>query len=98
MKILDENAWNLEGFFPSNEKTINQDVNSVDRLEKLRTFLSSKRIPFQEKIEENHCRIVLIENGLVEIHSPYTSDDVSGSNELVLSRVKLFLKQFVDWF
>ena len=99
LKILDRNPSllsNKDPFQPSNSISDNQDVSSSDRLEKIRTFLSSKRIPFQEKLEENNSITLLIQNGIVQINAPYTNETISGTNEIVLSRIKLLLKQIIN--
>jgi len=81
---------------PSNSISDHPDVSISDRLEKLRTFLSSKRIPFQEKLEENNTVTLLIQNGIVQINAPYTYQTITGTNEIVLSRIKLLLKQIIN--
>jgi hypothetical protein len=99
LKILDRNPSlqsNKDPFQPSNSISDNQDGSICDRLEKLRTFLSSKRIPFQEKLEENNSITLLIQNGIVQINPPYTNETISGTNEIVLSRIKLLLKQIIN--
>jgi hypothetical protein len=98
LKILDRNTSsqsNKDPFLPSNSISDNPDVSISDRLEKLRTFLSSKRIPFQEKLEENNSVTLLIQNGIVQINAPYTYQTITGTNEIVLSRIKLLLKQII---
>lgn len=79
---------------PSNEQrdpnaTVGNDLNSI------RSFLSSKRIPFQERIEENESVTLLIQNGIVQICAPYRPENISGTNEIVLSRIKQLLKAIV---
>jgi hypothetical protein len=99
LKILDRNTSsqsNKDPFLPSNSISDNPDVSISDRLEKLRTFLSSKRIPFQEKLEENNSVTLLIQNGIVQINAPYTYQTITGTNEIVLSRIKLLLKQIIN--
>ncbi len=99
MKILEQNTSlqsNKDPFLSSNLTANNSDVSIDDRLEKLRTFLSSKRIPFQEKVEENNSITFLIQNGIVQINAPYTHQTISGTNEIVLSRIKFLLKQIIN--
>lgn len=99
LKILDRNPScqsNKDPFVPLNSTSDNQDASFIDRLEKLRTFLSSKRIPFQEKVEENNSITLLIQNGIVQINAPYTHQTISGTNEIVLSRIKFLLKQIIN--
>ncbi|CAF1219520.1 unnamed protein product [Rotaria magnacalcarata] len=99
--ILDRNQSqqsHRDPFLPSNATTTatNQDESIRDRLGKIRKFLSSKRIPFQEKLEENNSITLLIQNGIVQINAPYTHENISGTNEIVLSRIKLLLKQIIN--
>jgi hypothetical protein len=99
LKILDRNTSSLSNkdpFLPSNPISDNPYVSFSDRLEKIRTFLSSKRIPFQEKVEENNSITLLIQNGIVQINAPYTDQTISGTNEIVLSRIKSLLKQIIN--
>jgi len=99
LKILDRNTSsqsNKDPFLSSNPISDNSDVSFSDRLEKIRTFLSSKRIPFQEKVEENNSITLLIQNGIVQINAPYTDQTISGTNEIVLSRIKSLLKQIIN--
>jgi hypothetical protein len=99
LKILDRNTSsqsNKDPFLPSNPISDNSDASFSDRLEKIRTFLSSKRIPFQEKVEENNSITLLIQNGIVQINAPYTDQTISGTNEIVLSRIKSLLKQIIN--
>ncbi|CAF2389026.1 unnamed protein product [Rotaria sp. Silwood2] len=99
LKILDRNIShqaNKDPFLPSNSTTDNQDESIGDRLGKIRRFLSSKRIPFQEKFEENNSITILIQNGIVQINAPYTYENILGTNEIVLSRIKLLLKQIIN--
>ena len=85
----------VDPFLPSNIEENNADQTFGDRLEKLRTYLTSKRIPFREKVEENNSITLLIQNGIVQINSPYTHQTISGTNEIVLSRIKFLLKQIL---
>ncbi|CAF3667265.1 unnamed protein product [Rotaria socialis] len=101
--ILDRNQSqqsHRDPFLPSNAITTtiatNHDESIRDRLGNIRKFLSSKRIPFQEKLEENNSITLLIQNGIVQINAPYTPENISGTNEIVLSRIKLLLKQIVN--
>jgi hypothetical protein len=98
LKILDRTSSqsNNDPFVSATPISDNQDVSISDRLGKLRTFLSSKRIPFQEKLEENNSITLLIQNGIVQINAPYTNQTISGTNEIVLSRIKLLLKQIIN--
>ena len=99
LKILDRNPSsqsNKDPFLPVNSTTDYSDTSTIDRLDKLRTFLSSKRIPFQEKIEENNSITLLIQNGIVQINAPYTHQTISGTNEIVLSRIKVLLKPVIN--
>ncbi|CAF1050699.1 unnamed protein product [Rotaria sordida] len=99
LKILDRNIshqLNKDPFLPSNSTIDNQDESICDRLGKIRKFLSSKRIPFQEKLEENNSITLLIQNGIVQINSPYKHENISGTNEIVLSRIKLLFKQIIN--
>jgi hypothetical protein len=98
LKILDRTSSqsNNDPFVSATPISDNQDVSISDRLGKLRTFLSSKRIPFQEKVEENNSITLLIQNGIVQINAPYTNQTISGTNEIVLSRIKLLLKQIIN--
>ncbi|CAF1301645.1 unnamed protein product [Rotaria sordida] len=99
LKILDRNIshqLNKDPFLPSNSTIDNQDESICDRLGKNRKFLSSKRIPFQEKLEENNSITLLIQNGIVQINSPYKHENISGTNEIVLSRIKLLFKQIIN--
>jgi hypothetical protein len=99
IKLVDRNPSsdsNPDPFLPSNSISDNPDISISDRLEKLRAFLSSKRIPFQEKLEENNSLTFLIQNGIVQIKSPYTPQTISGTNEIVLSRIKVLLKQIIN--
>ncbi|CAF0923133.1 unnamed protein product [Didymodactylos carnosus] len=72
--------------------TINADAIS-ERLNKVRTYLTSKRIPFQEKTENQLISLVI--HNVVNILPPYTSESVIGTNEIVLSRIKNIIKQIV---
>jgi hypothetical protein len=98
LKILDRTSSqsNNDPFISSTPISDNHDVSISDRLGKLRTFLSSKRIPFQEKVEDNNSITLLIQNGIVQINAPYTNQTISGTNEIVLSRIKLLLKQIIN--
>ncbi|CAF1320769.1 unnamed protein product [Adineta steineri] len=99
LKILDRNTslqTYKDPFQSSNVISNEPDDSSSDRLEKIRTFLSSKRIPFKEKLEENNSITLLIQNGIVQINAPYTNETISGTNEIVLSRIKLLLKQIIN--
>jgi hypothetical protein len=98
LKVLDRTSSqsNNDPFVSSTPISDNQDVSIPDRLGKLRTFLSSKRIPFQEKVEDNNSITLLIQNGIVQINAPYTNQTISGTNEIVLSRIKLLLKQIIN--
>lgn len=97
VKILDRSSPSSTGKDPFCSSSPTSTSNSADpsistRLDALRQFLSSKRIPFEEKLEENQNVTLFIQNGLVRIVSPYTSDSISGTNEIVLSRLKFLLK------
>ena len=97
LKILDRNPVKLvDPFVVSNSSVTNSEEFESDRREQLRTFLSSKRIPFQEKLEENNSVTFLIQNGLVQIIAPYTNQTISGTNEIVLSRMKFLLKPILN--
>jgi hypothetical protein len=102
LKILDRNPSsqsNKDPFAPSKsspDKQTDHDSSISDRLDKIRSFLSSKRIPFQEKLEENNSMTLLIQNGIIQIGSPYTHQSISGTNEIVLSRIKQLLKQIIN--
>lgn len=96
LKIVDRSLPPMvDPFLSSNVESTNADPSMVDRLEKLRSYLTSKRIPFGEKVEENHSITLLIQNGIVQINSPYTHQTISGTNEIVLSRMKFLLKQIL---
>jgi hypothetical protein len=98
LKILDRTSSqsNNDPFVSSTPISDNHDASISDPLGKLRTFLSSKRIPFQEKVEDNNSITLLIQNGIVQINAPYTNQTISGTNEIVLSRIKLLLKQIIN--
>lgn len=93
LKIVDRSLpAMIDPFVLSN---VQSNIVDQDRLEKLRSYLRSKRIPFQEKVEENNSISLLIQNGIVQINSPYTHQTISGTNEIVLSRMKFLLKQIL---
>ena len=83
-------------FQPSTSIPINAGESASNRLEDLRRFLSSKRIPFQEKQEDNQSITLVIQNGIVQINAPYTSQTIVGTNEIVLSRMKFLLKPILN--
>lgn len=97
LKILEHSLPSInDPFFSSTVESTETDQLGSDRLDKVRMYLSSKRIPFQEKFEENQTITLLIQNGIVQIKSPYTSQTISGTNEIVLSRIKFLLKQIIN--
>jgi hypothetical protein len=53
--------------FVTSDDLVQQASSVIDRLIKIRSFLSSKRIPFQEKAEPNGVVVLLIHNGVVQI-------------------------------
>ncbi|UJR13319.1 hypothetical protein I4U23_000337 [Adineta vaga] len=98
LKILDRNSSDQsfkDPFQPTTSISIQNDESVSTRLDNLRSFLSSKRIPYQEKQEDNQRITLLIQNGLVQINAPYTSETIIGTNEIVLSRIKFLLKQIL---
>ncbi|CAF1271902.1 unnamed protein product [Adineta ricciae] len=99
LKVLDRSS-SLQSFKdpfqPSTTIPTNAGESASTRLEDLRQFLSSKRIPFQEKQEDNQSITLVIQNGIVQINAPYTSQTIIGTNEIVLSRMKFLLKSILD--
>lgn len=79
---------------PFAEKIPSEEIDSScsDRLEKIRLFLRSKRIPFEEKRDKNDMIDLFIQNGIVQIKSPYDLSSIVGTNEIVLGRMKTLLK------
>jgi hypothetical protein len=73
------------------------DRTSCDaRMNKLRSFLSSKRIPFDEKLDESKSIVFSIQNGLVHIAQPYRLENLTGTNEIVLSRLQQLLRSILN--
>ena len=96
MKIVDRQSRSFVDPFVPAKCPMDDDGQTGSRLEKIRSFLSSKRIPFEEKLDESAAIELFIQNGIVQIRSPYQLSSISGTNEIVLSRLKQLLKAILS--
>ena len=82
-------------FNASSSSSVSTDeMSAIDRYEKIRSYLKSKRIPFEE--EKTDEKRILIHRGIVQIAFPFKRENLFGTNEIVRRKMQHLRRPIID--